>query len=83
MTTILTGVGASTGCRRAKRGDGRPRRFHRHQHRRSGRLQRLLGALKHAVQDTAWLTATDRDSFHWTWFELREDLIATLGIHRG
>ena len=44
---------------------------------------RLLGALKHAVQDTAWLTATDRDSFHRVWFELHEDLIATLGIQRG
>ncbi|MFJ6535799.1 hypothetical protein ACIQH5_06175 [Paenarthrobacter sp. NPDC091711] len=48
-----------------------------------GYSDRLLGALKHAVQDTAWLTATDRDSFHRVWFELHEDLIATLGIQRG
>ncbi|MCM0616992.1 hypothetical protein HAV21_12565 [Paenarthrobacter sp. MSM-2-10-13] len=48
-----------------------------------GYSQRLLRALKLAVQDTAWLTATDRDSFHRVWFELHEDLIATLGIQRG
>lgn len=47
-----------------------------------GYSERLLRALKHAVQDSAWLTATDRDSFHRTWFELHEDLIATLGIQR-
>ncbi|MBT2588217.1 hypothetical protein [Arthrobacter sp. ISL-95] len=47
-----------------------------------GYAERLLRALKHAVQDTAWLTATDRDSFHRVWFELHEDLIATLGIQR-
>ncbi|VXC54441.1 conserved hypothetical protein [Arthrobacter sp. 9V] len=47
-----------------------------------GYSERLLGALKHAVQDKAWLTATDRDSFHKVWFELHEDLIATLGIQR-
>ncbi|MFK0041459.1 hypothetical protein ACIQTW_16640 [Paenarthrobacter sp. NPDC090517] len=48
-----------------------------------GYSERLLGALKHAVQDTAWLTAIDRDSFHGVWFELHEDLIATLGIQRA
>lgn len=48
-----------------------------------GYSERLLGALKHAAQDTAWLTAMDRDSFHRAWFELHEDLIATLGIQRG
>ncbi|WP_024818762.1 hypothetical protein [Arthrobacter sp. 31Y] len=47
-----------------------------------GYSERLLRALKHAVQDTVWLTATDRDSFHRIWFELHEDLIATLGIQR-
>jgi hypothetical protein len=47
-----------------------------------GYSARLLGALKHAVQEKAWLTATDRDSFHRVWFELHEDLIATLGIQR-
>ncbi|MDQ1594975.1 MAG: hypothetical protein QOH40_1531, partial [Arthrobacter pascens] len=26
--------------------------------------------------------ATDRDSFHRIWFELHEDLIATLGLRR-
>ncbi|MGR0161308.1 hypothetical protein [Paenarthrobacter nitroguajacolicus] len=48
-----------------------------------GYSERLLGALKLAVQDAAWLTATDRDSFHRVWFELHEDLIATLGIQRA
>lgn len=48
-----------------------------------GYSERLLGALKHAARDTAWLTAMDRDSFHRVWFELHEDLIATLGIQRS
>ncbi len=47
-----------------------------------GYSERLLRALKQAVLDTSWLTATDRDSFHKVWFELHEDLIATLGIQR-
>ncbi|MCP1411527.1 hypothetical protein [Paenarthrobacter sp. A20] len=48
-----------------------------------GYAERLLGALRHAPEGTAWLTATDRDSFHRIWFELHEDLIATLGIPRA
>lgn len=48
-----------------------------------GYAERLVQALKHAPDDTAWLTATDRDSFHRVWFELHEDLIATLGIQRS
>lgn len=44
---------------------------------------RLLRALKQAVEDPSWVTATDRDSFHRAWFELHEDLIATLGIQRS
>ncbi|MDI2033738.1 hypothetical protein [Paenarthrobacter nitroguajacolicus] len=44
---------------------------------------RLLLALKRSVQDSAWLTGTDRDSFHRVWFELHEDLIATLGLRRA
>ncbi|MFC8039277.1 hypothetical protein ACFUOZ_07970 [Paenarthrobacter sp. NPDC057355] len=43
---------------------------------------RLLQALKQSANDAAWLTATDRDSYHRVWFELHEDLIATLGIQR-
>ena len=49
----------------------------------AGYSQRLKDALKHARTDTVWFTATDRDSFHRVWFELHEDLIATLGIQRG
>ncbi|ASN22204.1 hypothetical protein [Arthrobacter sp. YN] len=48
-----------------------------------GYSERLLNALKRVPEDTAWLTATDRDSFHRAWFELHEDLIATLGIQRA
>ncbi|WP_159700521.1 hypothetical protein [Arthrobacter sp. 18067] len=48
-----------------------------------GYAERLLRALRHAPEGTAWLTATDRDSFHRIWFELHEDLIATLGIQRA
>ena len=48
----------------------------------SGYAKRLEQALENAATDPAWLTATDRDSFHRIWFELHEDLIATLGIQR-
>lgn len=47
-----------------------------------GYTARLQYALENAALDAAWLTATDRDSFHRIWFELHEDLIATLGIRR-
>ena len=33
--------------------------------------------------DTAWVDRTDVDSCHRVWFELHEDLIATLGLQRG
>ena len=48
----------------------------------SGYAKRLEQALANAATEPAWLTATDRDSFHRIWFELHEDLIATLGIRR-
>ncbi|BCW08646.1 hypothetical protein NtRootA1_47840 [Arthrobacter sp. NtRootA1] len=49
----------------------------------AGYSRRLMDALERARRDSAWFTATDRDSFHRAWFELHEDLIATLGIQRG
>jgi hypothetical protein len=48
----------------------------------SGYAKRLQRAVTNAATETAWLTATDRDSFHRIWFELHEDLIATLGLRR-
>ena len=48
----------------------------------SGYAKRLEQAVANAAMEPAWLTATDRDSFHRIWFELHEDLIATLGIRR-
>ena len=48
----------------------------------TGYANRLELALTNAATEAAWLTATDRDSFHRIWFELHEDLIATLGIQR-
>jgi hypothetical protein len=48
----------------------------------SGYTERLQKAVENAATAPAWLTATDRDSFHRVWFELHEDLIATLGIQR-
>ena len=44
--------------------------------------QRFAGALDRAGSDPGWITATDRDSCHRVWFELHEDLIATLGLTR-
>jgi hypothetical protein len=48
----------------------------------SGYAKRLEQAATNAATEPAWFTATDRDSFHRIWFELHEDLIATLGIRR-
>lgn len=47
-----------------------------------GYTERLARAVADAAVDPAWLTGTDRDSFHRIWFELHEDLLATLGIPR-
>lgn len=48
-----------------------------------GYASRFTTALALAEGDPAWITAMDRDSCHRTWFELHEDLIATLGRHRS
>ena len=48
----------------------------------SGYTKRLEQAVANAATDPGWYTATDRDSFHRIWFEVHEDLIATLGIRR-
>ncbi len=48
----------------------------------SGYTQRLRQALTNAATEHAWIVATERDSFHRIWFELHEDLIATLGLRR-
>jgi len=45
---------------------------------------RFAGAVRHArAGDGRWVDGTDIDSCHRVWFELHEDLIATLGIDRG
>ena len=43
---------------------------------------RFLTALFRADDDPAWLAGTSVDSCHRVWFELHEDLVATLGITR-
>lgn len=48
----------------------------------AGYSDRFTAAVNRAVSDPAWITATDRDSCHRVWFELHEDLIATLGLTR-
>ncbi|MFC8532034.1 hypothetical protein [Nocardia sp. NPDC057227] len=48
----------------------------------SGYHRRFSTALAAAATNPAWITGTDRDSAHRVWFELHEDLIATLGIER-
>ena len=47
-----------------------------------GYAARFTEALDRAASDPAWITAMDRDPCHRTWFELHEDLIATLGLSR-
>lgn len=59
------------------------------EHRLTARLSRFSGyhhrfttALDKAATEPAWITGIDRDSCHVVWFELHEDLIATLGMTR-
>ncbi|MGW7680390.1 transcriptional regulator [Kribbella sp. NPDC054772] len=45
---------------------------------------RFAAALKRATAgETAYVDRSDVDSCHRVWFELHEDLLATLGLHRG
>ncbi|QOR70824.1 hypothetical protein IM660_00425 [Ruania alkalisoli] len=48
----------------------------------AGYYERLSAALDRARTDPSWVTATDRESAHRVWFELHEDLLATLGRSR-
>lgn len=48
----------------------------------AGYHRRFTTALFAADADPAWLTGTEVDSCHRVWFELHEDLIATLGLSR-
>jgi hypothetical protein len=55
----------------------------------TARLDRFAGyhgrftrALANAVDDPRWITGVDVDSCHTVWFELHEDLTATLGVAR-
>ena len=46
--------------------------------------QRFATAVRHAqADDGGWVDRTDIDSCHRVWFELHEDLVATLGIDRN
>jgi hypothetical protein len=47
-----------------------------------GYHDRFVAALTRARSDPDWITGVDRDSAHRVWFELHEDLIATLGLSR-
>ncbi len=47
-----------------------------------GYSTRFDRALERARTDRAWVTATDRESAHRVWFELHEDLLATLSRSR-
>lgn len=50
----------------------------------AGYDERFAAALRLArAGDTRWVSGTDVDSCHRAWFELHEDLLATLGIERG
>ena len=53
-----------------------------HLDRFAGYHHRFATALSKAGDKPAWITGTDRDSCHKVWFELQEDLIATLGLVR-
>lgn len=57
-------------------------RLTEHLPRFAGYHRLFTAALSKAPQDPAWITAIDRDSCHRVWFELHEDLIATLNLTR-
>lgn len=48
----------------------------------AGYHARFATAVESAAADPGWITGTDRDSCHTVWFQLHEDLIATLGLRR-
>lgn len=48
----------------------------------AGYHHRFTAAVQRSHQDTAWISGTDRNSAHRVWFELHEDLLATLGRPR-
>ncbi len=47
-----------------------------------GYHRRFAAALARAESDPAWITGMEVDSCHRVWFELHEDLIASLGVSR-
>lgn len=47
-----------------------------------GYRARFADAVDRAQEVPSWIAATDRDSAHRVWFELHEDLLATLGRER-
>jgi hypothetical protein len=53
-----------------------------HLERFRGYHARFGAAIGQAAEDPRWITGLDRDSAHRVWFELHEDLIATLGLTR-
>ncbi|WP_433605086.1 transcriptional regulator [Dactylosporangium sp. CA-139114] len=48
----------------------------------AGYHERFATALDRSAADPAWITGIEVDSCHRVWFELHEDLVATLGITR-
>jgi len=48
----------------------------------SGYHARFVAAVERAREEPGWISGTDRDSAHTVWFQLHEDLLATLGIAR-
>ncbi|MEV0842333.1 transcriptional regulator [Actinocatenispora sera] len=66
----------------AQRLAGIEHRLTTHLLRFTGYHDRFTAALTKASTEPAWITGIDRDSCHRIWFELHEDLIATLGLTR-
>jgi len=48
----------------------------------AGYHSRFVGAVERARDDPRWVAGIDVDSCHRIWFELHEDLVATLGLQR-
>lgn len=48
----------------------------------AGYHERFTSAVVQSRTDPRWISGTDRESAHTVWFQLHEDLLATLGIPR-
>ncbi|WP_155371053.1 hypothetical protein [Catellatospora vulcania] len=85
LRTLDSGAPAATGDilrQLAQRLRPLEHRLTAHLSRFGGYHRRFAAALDRAADDPAWITGVEVDSCHRVWFELHEDLVASLGVAR-